>query len=515
MLQRYATPGYIFAFMLLMLSQPVLDEFKLISSNKLVVVIVFAISGIPIGFLLGQISTFLYHAVPMFCVATKVYNEKWAPLFFLKSVRNEGRLYLNTFEKSESGFNVREWLNQRWSYLIVSYNIVLALIISPLFALFFNYVTKDDPFLFTEILKKHYVIICFFSIGLILINLHNLSKIYFFLVIIYRKMAGLPVLLVEEESIELDLKSLDSDTKIAVVIPTENRVQYLINLLECIKSQTKIPEKVIVIDSSNKDKFIEADDYIMENMGDICCIHQKGNGDTQTKRNIGVEYSNSEIVTFFDDDTEIDKRYLEKIADVFIDNNDIAGVGGLVLSQKQYGITQKTFRPIFGLFSLSANGKSKIKKSGYIECPVNSNEFRESNPRTIEVKALWGCNMSFRREVFNLAKFDPRFDCFQDIEFSLRVSKKAKLVISKDALAIHRRSDENRHSPLKILIRHSAAARQLLAHRLDASITNGLFYYFSVIGVFILIILSIVPNWGKRIVAGAHVDDVSFPENET
>src|SRR5712692_9971189 len=125
MLQRYVIPGYIFSALLVIFSEPAFTALgNSAKNNKFWLIILGAIAGLPIGYVLGQISTFLFHIIPAFSVVNKVYNPKWSPIFITRTVADEARLYCARLDKAGSEFNLSDWLDHRWSYLIVSFNII-------------------------------------------------------------------------------------------------------------------------------------------------------------------------------------------------------------------------------------------------------------------------------------------------------------------------------------------------------------------------------------------------------
>jgi GT2 family glycosyltransferase len=89
---------------------------------------------------------------------------------------------------------------------------------------------------------------------------------------------------------------------ISVIIPSKNRYQILLQLLQDLACQTKVPEEIIVVDQS---------DQPYENL-DCTHIIDVGNGPCRA-RNLGVKNSHGDILVFLDDDIRIENDFLEKL----------------------------------------------------------------------------------------------------------------------------------------------------------------------------------------------------------
>lgn len=123
---------------------------------------------------------------------------------------------------------------------------------------------------------------------------------------------------------ELDLVSI----KLAVIIPTRNRPDGIRNLLNNLQSQTKKPDLIILVDSSDLklDLADFSDELVIRHLDSKLrsAAHQ---------RNVGLKLIYSEfgyfnLVCFLDDDLEIPTNYLEYLSTKLIASKAI-GISGV------------------------------------------------------------------------------------------------------------------------------------------------------------------------------------------
>src|SRR5262249_14365311 len=92
------------------------------------------------------------------------------------------------------------------------------------------------------------------------------------------------------------------------------------------------------------------------------------------------------------------------------------------------------------LFLLDTYGRGVVKRSGRPDYAFS--------PRSrMEVELLSGCNMAYRREVLDVLSFDERLSGYalgEDLQFSYRVSRRWRLVLTPDARLEHRHAGGGR-----------------------------------------------------------------------
>jgi len=147
------------------------------------------------------------------------------------------------------------------------------------------------------------------------------------------------------------------------------------------------------------------------------------------------------VIVFLDDDVVLEPEYLAEIAAVYADDGEraIGGVGGAqVPDPTPY---EPPMRRLFTrMFLLGTYGRGVVKRSGRPEYL-----FAPTVPTDVEF--LSGCNMSYRREVLERLRFDERLNGYalgEDLQFSYRVSRAWRLVLTPRARLEHRQASGGR-----------------------------------------------------------------------
>jgi len=197
------------------------------------------------------------------------------------------------------------------------------------------------------------------------------------------------------------------DEKISVIICTKDRKN---DLLECIKSvcgQTLLPNDVVIIDSSEKpENILETRDLPNQEIK-IRHIHTTKPGLTR-QRNIGIENCQGTYLMFLDDDTVLDRDYIKEVMRIFdiYKKEKIGGVIGRVIENDNKGIKRflwhcnQLYSTVF-LLPRCGDGKFQLSGSPTV---INTHCVKEIK----KIEYLQGCNMTFRREVFDEFRFDEK-----------------------------------------------------------------------------------------------------------
>lgn len=111
------------------------------------------------------------------------------------------------------------------------------------------------------------------------------------------------------------------DSLISVIVPIYNSEKYLDNTIKSIINQTYKNLEIILVDDGSTDKSYEICKKYQKKDNRIKLFHQKNKG-VSFARNIGIENSNGEFLTFMDSDDLIDKKMYEKLFNAFDNNLD-------------------------------------------------------------------------------------------------------------------------------------------------------------------------------------------------
>ncbi len=197
-------------------------------------------------------------------------------------------------------------------------------------------------------------------------------------------------------------------------------------VLDCIRSlhkQTFLPNEILLSLDPNPELVPFFKSAVP---ADVEIVVSTGYG-LSYARNAGVKYSKSEIVAFIDDDAVADKDWLRNIFKNYSDPS-VVGVGGLVspllAERKSFGWFPEELNWIIGC---SYKGQSNRREA---------------------VRNSIGCNMSFRRSVFeNVGYFRKDVGRLgkvlldgEEPEFSMRVLRKipkSKIINEPSAIVFH------------------------------------------------------------------------------
>ena len=213
-----------------------------------------------------------------------------------------------------------------------------------------------------------------------------------------------------------------------IVIPTMNRPEDLERLIDSISRSTELPQKVIIIDQSkNTPKFITSELF------EVHHINTTDVSGLTAAKNKGVQYCNSDIIHFFDDDIIVDPDYFETIHKHFIENPQYVGICGRQKNSK----SSRMKLLAFSFFHIGAFSDIRKKcNSGYVKKSL------------VDTNILPGGITAYKKSVFDEFSFDEtlvKYCLGEDMDFSYRVSKKYKLAFATDALALHNHSAIGRY----------------------------------------------------------------------
>ncbi|MBK8781531.1 MAG: glycosyltransferase family 2 protein [Anaerolineales bacterium] len=233
----------------------------------------------------------------------------------------------------------------------------------------------------------------------------------------------------------------------SVIICTRNRFEDFKKTLPSIMMQTRLPDELIVVDSSDTQRIETYLDSISFPFPVRYFHTQPG---LTLQRNHGIRESTGDLIFFFDDDVELDANYLAEAEKVFASdmNRKIGAVGGQVVNP--YGNQMLTFRlrfelVVFGFFrcffGLVGSGNGRFRFSGM---PTHLPVLEYSK----YFECLSGCCMAFRREVFEKAAFDESlalYGLMEDVDISKQTLDAGyKICYQATARLVHNESPTNR-----------------------------------------------------------------------
>ncbi len=194
---------------------------------------------------------------------------------------------------------------------------------------------------------------------------------------------------------------------ISVVIPSYNVESYIERCITSILSQTYRNIQVIVVDDVSKDRTCDIVERIARNDDRVTLHKSEVNGGSAVARQIGIEISSGELLTFVDaDDCYNSDFVLERVANEFAKRDvDCVMFGYRTIHAKI--ILKKKISSRIGLYTVREAFIDKVKN------------------KTVHWNYLW--NKVYRSEVVkNNIRFQPSLRMAEDVRFNVDFMKVAK-----------------------------------------------------------------------------------------
>jgi glucosyl-dolichyl phosphate glucuronosyltransferase len=207
---------------------------------------------------------------------------------------------------------------------------------------------------------------------------------------------------------------------VVICAHTLDRRRQLLAALETVRAQSHQPlEMILVVDHHH-----ELLEWVRAHAPDVVAVENEESQGLAGARNTGVRAARGEVVAFLDDDAVADSDWVERLATAFR-NDDVLAVGGAVLPVWEE--RPSWFPEEFGW----------VVGCGYRGLPL----------RRSPVRNVIGCNMSFRRDVFDrvggfaesLGRIGDRPVGCEETEFCIRIGRDRARdqVLYEPAAAVH------------------------------------------------------------------------------
>ncbi len=218
------------------------------------------------------------------------------------------------------------------------------------------------------------------------------------------------------------LKTLGK-ASVIVSVYSEDRLQCLLDCVDSLKSQSVKPIEVIVV-LDPEPSLIE---FYRSRLGDDVWVVVSDGFGLSNARNAGVKSAKGDIVAFMDDDAVADRDWLMNLLESYADPN-VVGVGGYVKPLWEGSRPRWFPEELDWVVGCSYKGLPRCK--AFVRNPI-------------------GCNMSFRKEVFqrigyfksDVGRFGKRLLSGEEPELSMRILKRftdARIVYDPSAVVYHR-----------------------------------------------------------------------------
>lgn len=223
------------------------------------------------------------------------------------------------------------------------------------------------------------------------------------------------------------------------VITTRERPNELRACVERILDQSRLPDEIVIVDASAN----PSGDGLRElaAAAGVRLVYQTSEAGRTRQLNKGVRASSGDPVFFVDDDSKIDPDFHSAMLKTFeATGPDVGGIQAVMTNNEVRAWPVRALRAVFLLSRRTRDSPGRVLRSGYYTIPI-----RPSAPR--EAQALWMGATGFRRGVCDEFSFDESLEgpsLGEDIDFSYRVSRRYRLLVTPEARFEHHRAPGGR-----------------------------------------------------------------------
>lgn len=274
--------------------------------------------------------------------------------------------------------------------------------------------------------------------------------------------------------------------KISVIICTRNRFDDFTKTMLSIASQSRLPDELVVVDSSDEEKL---EIYLSSINPPFPVRYFHTLPGLTRQRNHGIRQSSGDLLFFFDDDVDLDANYLVEVENVFTMDakQEIGAVGGRIIGNEPLTFRLKFERVVFDLirsvFGVVGTGNGKFYLSGMPSHP-------HANRSSGFIECLSGCCMAFRRKVFEKVAFDEalvHYGLMEDVDISKQMLDAGyKIYYQTSATLIHNESPMNRLKVQQWAEMSIVNYDYLFCKSWARDKWRWLFYYWTLIGLFVI-----------------------------
>lgn len=203
---------------------------------------------------------------------------------------------------------------------------------------------------------------------------------------------------------------------VSIIIPVYNVEKYLLECLDSVIAQTYSNIEIFLINDGSTDNSGKICDEYAQKDSRVKVIH-KENGGVSSARNVGLDLTQGEYITFIDSDDFVDKTYIEKMYDALEKSN-----ADLVFCKYANYIDKKIEYPQESIpKQLTVNNEDK--------------EFIDFISRFFALKKnIMGsaCRVLYRKELINNYYFHLGIKISEDLLFLMQIIQNAKSINSID-----------------------------------------------------------------------------------
>lgn len=212
---------------------------------------------------------------------------------------------------------------------------------------------------------------------------------------------------------------------ISVVIPSYNRKDCILKLLQDVYAQEGAEFEVIVVDDTSPDDTVAA---IRRDFPQVTLLVNEKNGGPCVTRNRGVRAAKGEIIVGFDSDVSIsDPHLLAKVRDAFVESPEATG---------------------FAFRLLMPDGATDDQPRWWHPVP-----FENGKDRRFETDYFSGTGYAFRRDPMIAAGLYPEilYMHYEEVELAHRIMDGGGAIIYRpDFTVLHHANEVSRRSEIQV-----------------------------------------------------------------
>jgi glycosyltransferase involved in cell wall biosynthesis len=149
--------------------------------------------------------------------------------------------------------------------------------------------------------------------------------------------------------------------RVSVIIPTYRGGQKLLDCIESVLEQTRLPDELIVVDSSDDD----TPNMVKQRFPTVRLFHFPERVLYGDARNIGAEKARGEILVFTDDDCLVDRRWLQELERPFEDPQVHWACGAVWPADNVNEVAAADFWVAFSNLAMRVGGRSVLTHAAY------------------------------------------------------------------------------------------------------------------------------------------------------
>jgi|AntAceMinimDraft_18_1070375.scaffolds.fasta_scaffold37916_2 GT2 family glycosyltransferase len=269
----------------------------------------------------------------------------------------------------------------------------------------------------------------------------------------------------------------------SVVIPTYNRKKDIEECLDSILRQTILPTEILVIDDGELPlEFVDKERKMFEdkkiNFVYYKKSHQKEKRGSSESRNIALGLAEEKIIFILDDDVILDNNFLEKIVEIWVNNENkkLIGVGGIIKNNRQKEKFEKIYNIFFGLVS---KYRWDITPVGF---QVWDDKIKEKEKGHYAHGGVCSYNKNLTQKL-KFTTFGGGRTALEDVDFCLRAKNKGyHFMIEPTAKVIHEQSKTSRENNFLIGTKEGCNRKIIFKNNCQKSFKNYLWFHWSNIG---------------------------------